>query len=123
MSEDEVKRKVGQTVEAGKEKAANLLDASKNVLSDCKNKAIEAFTNFPDKEGFARATVFALAATQTTLLSVAAYNAPALESSQRIVFAAVNALFALIPAGGSVALFREWVNNSNLGRDKNISNT
>ena len=112
----EIKRKTGVAVETGKEKVVDLLDASKSVLADYKNKAVEAFANFPNKEGFAIATVLALAATQTTLLSVAALNAPALEPSQRIMFAALNAPFALIPAGGSVAMFREWVNNSNLGK-------
>ncbi|KKQ92669.1 MAG: hypothetical protein UT58_C0012G0012 [Microgenomates group bacterium GW2011_GWC1_39_7b] len=109
----EIKRGVGRAVESGKEKATDLIGASRNVLIDYRNKAIEAFKNFPNKDEFAMASFLALAATQTVLLSVAAYNAPALEPSQRIMFAALNASFATIPASGSLAMFRDWVDRSN----------
>lgn len=94
-------------VEAGKEKVVNLLDASKNVLSDYTSKALETFNRFPNKTEFANAAFMGAMGLQFVGLTAVALRG-GIPADVVTAGAATFAAGALFLEGSSAVLFREW---------------
>lgn len=107
-------------VEAGKEKAVDLLNTSKNILTENTKKAIDAFSNLPNKNDLAQVIFGTVATTGFETLAVLG-SVPSVPGREWIaavpiaVRATVAAIYGGIGVGVGVTtgvLAKEWIEKS-----------
>ena len=104
------------SVEVGKEKLVDLLNASKQVLKEYGDKAVEAFSKFPNKMDFTTAAFTGLMGLQFAGLAALSLHG-GIPADTAVAGAVTFAAGSLFLEGGSGVLFNEWYRNS-FGKSK-----